>query len=60
MGMEDEVQMGPPNPHLHAGDVAAQRGIQGAPVQVLNCNRLGRQANPPGFRRSFGEWLRRR
>ena len=29
-----------------------------APVQVLNCSRIGRQANPPGFRLSFGGWFR--
>ena len=31
-----------------------------APVTVHSCSRIGLQANPPGFRRSFGDWLRRR
>ena len=34
--------------------------LQSPALQVLSCSRLGRQANPPGFRRSLGEWLRRR
>lgn len=29
-------------------------------VRVHNCSRIGLQANPPGFRMSFGDWFRRR
>ena len=29
-------------------------------VRVRNCSRIGLQANPPGFRMSFGGWFRRR
>ncbi len=31
-----------------------------APLVQVSCSRLGLQANPPGFRRSFSSWLRRR
>ncbi|BBZ76834.1 hypothetical protein MANY_21710 [Mycolicibacterium anyangense] len=31
-----------------------------APVAVHSCSRIGMQANPPGFRLSLGDWLRRR
>lgn len=57
MGTEDEAPKGSPHPRLHGGEIAAQRSMSAAPVQVLNCNRIGRQANPP---RSFGDWFRRR
>ncbi|HTY26865.1 MAG TPA: hypothetical protein VMD51_01800 [Mycobacterium sp.] len=33
---------------------------QSAALCVHSCSRIGLQANPPGFRLSFGDWLRRR
>ena len=41
----------PPSGRLSDGDM---------PVRIYGCNRLGRQANPPGIRNPFGDWLRRR
>ena len=34
--------------------------LQSPALQVHSCSRIGLHANPPGFRRSFGDWLRRR
>lgn len=41
-----------------ANHVAAQVTDCHEPTAVLNCSRLGRSANPPGF--SFSDWLRER
>lgn len=41
-------------------NVAPQSLASLTPVQVHSCSRLGMHANPPGFRRPFGGWLRRR
>ncbi len=38
--------------------VAVQVADLPEPAAILNCRRLGRSANPPGF--SFGGWLRDR
>jgi hypothetical protein len=43
----------------HAGSlVAAQVTDLAEPAAILNCSRLGRSANPPGF--SLSDWLRDR
>ena len=42
------------------GEVAPQAPAPALPLHVHSCGRLGLTANPPGFRRSFGDWLRRR
>ena len=34
--------------------------LQSPALHVHSCSRIGLQANPPGFRLSFGDWLRRR
>jgi len=34
--------------------------LQFPALHVHSCSRIGLQANPPGFRRSFGDWLLRR
>lgn len=34
--------------------------LQSLAFHVHSCSRIGLQANPPGFRLSFGDWLRRR
>jgi hypothetical protein len=31
---------------------------RGLPLNVLICSRVGLQANPPGRRRTVGNWLR--
>lgn len=46
--------------HHPQGEVAPQAAAPATPLHVHSCGRLGRVANPPGFRRSFGDWLRRR
>jgi hypothetical protein len=38
--------------------VAVQATDAHEPTVILNCSRLGRSANPPGF--SFSDWLRER
>lgn len=45
--------------HPH-GEVAPQAPAPVTPLHVHSCGRLGLTANPPGFRRSLGDWLRRR
>ncbi len=42
------------------GEVAPQAPAPVTPLHVHSCGRLGLTANPPGLRRSFGDWLRRR
>lgn len=39
---------------------SATNAFADSPMQVLNCQRLGRPANPPGVRWSFSDWLLRR
>ncbi|WP_176562200.1 hypothetical protein [Mycolicibacterium palauense] len=39
------------------GAVAAQSS---SPVLIYSCNRLGLQANPPGFQFKLRGWFRRR
>jgi hypothetical protein len=41
-----------------AMNVAVQVNDVHEPHVILNCSRLGRSANPPGF--SFSDWLRDR
>ncbi|MCI4675131.1 hypothetical protein [Candidatus Mycolicibacterium alkanivorans] len=41
-------------------EVALQSPTSFTAVHVHSCSRLGLHANPPGFRLSFGDWLRRR
>jgi hypothetical protein len=43
-----------------AGEVAPQASASATPMHVHSCSRIGLVANPPGLRRSFGDWLRRR
>lgn len=53
--------MKPENLVSHSqGEVAPQAPAPATPLHVHSCGRLGLTANPPGFRRSFGDWLRRR
>ncbi len=44
--------------HPASNGVAMQMADLPEPAAILNCSRLGRSANPPGF--SFGDWLRDR
>ncbi len=53
--MKPEKPRAPPQ-----GEVAQQAPAPATPLHVHSCGRLGLTANPPGFRRSFGDWLRRR
>jgi hypothetical protein len=43
-----------------AGEVVPHASAPVTPTHVHSCSRIGRVANPPGFRRSFSDWLRRR
>ena len=53
--------MAPENPVEHRdGEVARTHAAAMVPLHVSSYSRLGLVANPPGFRRSLGDWLRRR
>ena len=41
-----------------AEEVAPQSPEPRRPVLVHSCSRLGRRANPPGYRLSFTDWFR--
>lgn len=43
-----------------AGEVAPQSSAPVTPMHIHSCSRIGLTANPPGLRRSLGDWLRRR
>jgi hypothetical protein len=45
---------------LSDAQVAGQSHIGGPPLHVYGCSRLGRHANPPSMRWSFGDLFRRR
>ena len=47
-----------PMAELPLDEVASQPSEVERPVLVHSCCRLGHSANPPGFRLSFGDWLR--
>jgi hypothetical protein len=47
-----------PMGELPLDEVASQPSEVERPVLVHSCCRLGHSANPPGFRLSFGDWLR--
>jgi hypothetical protein len=42
------------------GEVAPKPSASVTPMQIHSCSRIGLTANPPGFRRSLGDWFRRR
>ena len=51
----------PQSVDMPADKMAADLAVKPqAALQIHSCSRIGMQANPPGFRRSFGDWLRRR
>jgi hypothetical protein len=53
--------MVPETPAHHlVGEVAPQAAAPVLAMQIHSCSRIGLTANPPGFRRSLGDWLRRR
>jgi len=47
-----------PMGELPLDEVASPPSEAERPVLVHSCCRLGHSANPPGFRLSFGDWLR--
>ena len=54
----DATRSSDPPTHPAGNLVAVQVADLPEPAAILNCRRLGRSANPPGF--SFGDWLRDR